>query len=450
MSREAFDVVILGAGSAGLAHAMRAARHGAKVALVDPGPLGGTCVNVGCVPKKAMWLAAELAGAQEMAAAAGFGAPKPELDWPAWIARREAYIERIHAGYARRLDEAGVVVVAEAGRFSAAHAIDTPTRRLQGRHVVIATGARPRRPDVPGADLGIDSDGFFALRALPRRVVIVGGGYIAIELAGILRALGAEVDLVVRGTRLLEGFDDELTEVLATRVRAHGIGLVHGREVTAIERAGDGRLQVVYDSGDRRNDVDVLIWAIGRQPNTAQLGLEVAGVGTDANGHVVVDDWQDTAIERVHALGDVTGRLALTPVATASARCLADRLFGGRGEARLDYANVPTVVFFTEPVGRVGLTEREARMQYGDDVSVYRTRFTPMRNVLVGREQATFMKLVCAGADERIVGIHMLGHAVDEMLQGFAVAVRLGARKADFDSTVAIHPTSAEELVLMR
>ena len=450
MNRESFDVVILGAGSAGLAHAMRAARHGARVALVDPGPLGGTCVNVGCVPKKAMWLAAELAGGQEMAAAAGFNAPKSELDWPAWIARREAYIERIHAGYARRLDEAGVTVIAEPGRFSAAHAIDTPTRRLVGRHIVIATGARPRRPNVSGAHLGIDSDGFFALRALPRRVVIVGGGYIAVELGGILRALGAEVDLVVRGARLLDGFDDELTEVLATRVRAHGIGIVHGREVVAVERAADGRLHVAYDSGDRRDDVDVLIWATGRQPNTEDLGLEAAGLSTDARGHCVVDDAQDTTVDGVHALGDVTGRLALTPVATASARCLADRLFGGRSDARLDYANVPTVLFFTEPVGRVGLTEHEARERHGDDVRVYRTRFTPMRYALVGREQATFMKLVCAGSDERVVGIHMLGHAVDEILQGFAVAVKLGARKADFDATVAIHPTSAEELVLMR
>ncbi len=450
MNREPFDVVVLGAGSAGLAHAQRAARHGARVALVDPGPLGGTCVNVGCVPKKAMWIAAEFAEAQSLAASAGFGVAPAGLDWPAWIARREAYIANIRAGYARRLGEAGIVLIDEAARFAGPRAIDTATRRLEGRHVVVATGARPRRPDVPGAALGIDSNGFFALRALPRRVAIAGGGYIAVELAGILRALGAEVDLFVRGPRLLDGFDDELADVLAARLRAHGIGLVHGREIAAVERAGTGLLSLQFGGGGRHDEVDVLVWATGRQPNSANLGLEAAGVAVDAHGYIRVDEWQDTAVAGVHALGDVTGRIALTPVATASARCLADRLFGAKPGAKLDYDNVPTVVFFTEPVGSVGLGEREARKRYGEAVSIYRTQFTPMRHRLVGVERPTFMKLVCVGADERIVGIHMVGHAVDEILQGFAVAVKLGARKADFDATVAIHPTAAEELVLMR
>ncbi|MBN8481413.1 MAG: glutathione-disulfide reductase [Xanthomonadales bacterium] len=450
MKRESFDAVVLGAGSAGLAHALRAARHGAKVALVDPGALGGTCVNVGCVPKKAMWIAAERVGEHALAASAGFGTPPAGLDWPAWIARREAYIARIHESYSRRLDEAGIACVAEAGRFVGARMIDTVTRRLEGRHVIIATGARPRRPSVPGADLGIDSNGFFGLRALPRRVAIAGGGYIAVELSGILRALGAEVELVVRGQRLLDGFDDEVAEVLATRLQAHGIGIVHGREIAAVERAGANRLNLRFDDGARRDDIDVLLWATGRRPNSEGLGLDAGGVAVDARGHVRVDEWQDTNVAGVHALGDITGRLALTPVATASARCLADRLFGGKPNAKLDYANVPTVVFFTEPLGSVGLSEREARARFGDVVSVHRTRFTPMRHRLVDVDRPTFMKLVCAGTDERVVGIHMIGHAVDEILQGFAVAVKLGARKADLDATVAIHPTSAEELVLMR
>lgn len=450
MTRERFDVVVLGAGSAGLAHALRSAQHGAQVALVDPGALGGTCVNVGCVPKKAMWIAAGLAEAQEAAMAAGFIAERGRLDWSGWIARRKAYIARIHESYARRLAEAGVRVIAERGHFAGTRSIDTATRRLEGRHVVIATGARPRRPDISGAELGIDSDGFFDLRESPRHVAIAGGGYIAIELAGILRALGSEVDVFVRGQRLLDGFDDELVEHLAGRMRAHGIGLHFGHEIRTVTRAADGSYTLAFADASRQDGSDVLLWATGRTPNSDGIGLAESGIAVDARGFVVVDDWQDTSVEGVHALGDVTGRLALTPVATASARQLADRLFGGRADARLDYADVPTVLFFTEPAGSVGLGEREARALHGDAVRVYRTRFTPMQSALAGRQQQTFMKLVCVSADERIAGIHMLGLAVDEMLQGFAVALKAGARKADFDATVAIHPTSAEELVLMR
>lgn len=448
--RERYDAIVLGGGSAGLAHALRAARHGAKVALLEPGHLGGTCVNVGCVPKKAMWLAANLADSQQLAKSAGFAISPGELDWPAFVARREAYIERIRGNYRQRLEEAGVVVIGEAGRFVDRHGIDTPTRRLEGRHIVIATGSRPRHAGVPGAGLGVDSDGFFALREAPRRVAIIGGGYIAVELAGILCALGTQVDVFVRGGRLLEGFDSEAVDVLARRMRARGVQLSFGCNAKSLARTDEGGLAIAFDDGAHRAGFDRVIWAIGRRANVDSLDLARSGLVLDAGGHIAVDEWQDTAVERVHALGDVTGRLALTPVATASARCLADRLFGGNDQARLDYANVPSVVFGSLPLGSVGIDEACARERHGTAVKVYRTQFRPMLDAVLERDETTFMKLVCVGDEQRIVGIQMVGRSVDEMLQGFAVALKLGARKADFDATVAIHPTAAEELVLMR
>lgn len=448
MGRDDFDLIVLGAGSGGLAGAIRAARHGARVALLEPGALGGTCVNLGCVPKKAMWLAAELAGLQRVAAEVGFATRPGALDWPAFVARRATYIADIHASYRQRLDELGIALLPQAGRFLAAHEVAAGGRRLRAPHVLIATGARPVRPDLPGREFGIDSDGFFALRAAPRRIAIVGGGYIAVELGGVLRALGSEVELFVRGERLLGRFDGEAAQALAGAMRAHGVGLAFGHRLERVER-DDGGYRLRCTDGSVSDGFDELLWATGRAPNVGSLGLDAAGVALDADGHVAVDDGQATSAAGVYAVGDVTARPALTPVAIAAARRLMDRLFGGQAEARLDYAMIPTVVFSHPPVGSVGLGEEAARERYGDAVRCYRARFRPMLGALAGSDQRTFMKLVCVGADERIVGLHVVGPAADEMLQGFAVALRMGACKADFDATVAIHPTAAEELVLL-
>ncbi|MBB5015303.1 glutathione-disulfide reductase [Rehaibacterium terrae] len=448
MDRDDFDLIVLGAGSGGLAGAIRAARHGARVALLEPGALGGTCVNVGCVPKKAMWLAAELAELRQVAAALGFAGAPGALDWPAFVARREAYIANIHASYRQRLGELGIALLPHAGRFVAAREIEAGGRRLRAAHVLIATGARPVRPDLPGRELGIDSDGFFALRAAPRRVAIVGSGYIAVELGGVLRALGSEVVLFVRGDRLLGRFDGEVSRALAGSMQARGVQLAFGHRLARVERRDVGyRLRCT--DGSVSSGFDELLWATGRAPNVASLGLDAAGVTLDGEGHVAIDDWQATSAAGVYAVGDVTARPALTPVAIAAARRLMDRLFGGRAEARLDYDMIPTVVFAHPPVGSVGLGEEAARERFGDAVRCYRTRFRPMLGALAGSDERTFMKLVCVGADERIVGLHVVGPGADEMLQGFAVALRMGARKADFDATVAIHPTAAEELVLL-
>jgi glutathione reductase (NADPH) len=446
------DLIVLGAGSGGIAIAIRAARHGARVAVLEPNALGGTCVNVGCVPKKAMWFAAELAQAQSFARTVGFATVPGELDWVEFVRRRQAYIDDIHASYRRRFAEAGIELITEYGRFVAADRIVAGGRELGAKHVVIATGARPRRIAIPGGDLGIVSDGFFDLRASPRRVALVGGGYIAVELAGVLHALGAEVEIFMRGEYLLHGFDREVASELAAVMTARGVKVRSGLEPVAITRTDRGHALRCVD-GEARDisfdSYDALIWAIGRDANTQHLDLAAAGVHVDRSGHVEVDEWQDTNVAGIHALGDVTGRLALTPVAVAAGRRLADRLFGGMPGAKLDYANVPTVVFAHPPLGAIGLSEDEARRVYGDDIAVYRVRFRPMLGALTGGSEKTFMKLVCAGPDERVVGIHILGRSADEMLQGFAVALKAGACKADFDATVAIHPTSAEELVLM-
>ena len=446
------DLIVLGAGSAGIAVAIRAARYGARVSVLEPGAIGGTCVNVGCVPKKAMWLASELAEAQMHAREVGFASAPGELDWAEFVRRRQAYIDDIHASYRRRFDEFGIELIADYGRFVDAHTIAAGARELSAPHIVIATGSRPRRLSIPGGDLGIDSDGFFALRARPRKVAIIGGGYIAVELAGVLRALGAEVSVYVRGKHLLHGFDQETTAELATAMTGRGVAVIGGLEPTAVTRAADTYVLHFADGSTPDTEAggfDALIWAVGRDANTQRLDLAAAGVRVDRTGHVEADDWQNTNVEGVYAIGDLTGRLALTPVAVAAGRRLADRLFGGMRDARLDYANVPTVVFSRPPLGSVGLSEEAARALHGDDVVVYRVRFRPMLTALTQGSERTFMKLVCVGADERVVGVHVLGRSVDEMLQGFAVAIKTGARKADFDATVAIHPTSSEELVLM-
>jgi glutathione reductase (NADPH) len=444
---ETRDLLVLGGGSGGIAVAIRAARHGARVTLFEPNALGGTCVNVGCVPKKAMWIAAELAQAQSLAREVGFATTPGALDWNQFVRRRQHYIETIRASYRARFEQFGIELVAEYGRFADANRIVAGAREFGAPHIVVATGAAPRRPAIPGGDLGIVSDGFFALRAAPRRVAIVGAGYIAVELAGVFEALGSEVHVFVRRDRLLDGFDRETTAELESMMVTRGIRVTKRREPVGAERNGDGYALRFAD--DAAGGFDELIWAVGRAPNTSHAGLDAAGIRLDRSGHIETDEWQDTNVAGVHAVGDVTGRIALTPVAVAAGRRLADRLFGRKPDAKVDYASVPTVVFAHPPLGAVGLSEEAAREAHGDDVAVYRVRFRPMLGALSESAERTFMKIVCIGADERVVGVHVLGRSADEMLQGFAVAIKAGATKRDFDETVAIHPTSAEELVLM-
>jgi len=445
-----YDLIVLGGGSGGLAAAFRAAQHGQRVAMLEPGELGGTCVNVGCVPKKAMWLAADLSGRIGLAAAMGFDVPvRPSLDWKELVVHRQAYIANIHASYLKRLDENNVVRVPRRGRLVDAHTVECSDGvRISAAHILIATGAHPQRPDIPGAELGLVSDDFFNLCSAPERVAIVGGGYIAVELAGLLQALGSRVTLLVRGERLLERFDAELTGQLAENLRHQGVQVHFGYRLRELQRDGDGVVALGHD-GPADGRFDAVFFATGRRGNSADLGLDAVGVVVGERGEVEVDEWQTTAVPSVHAVGDIAGKVGLTPVAIAAGRKLMDRLFGGQPQAKMDYENVASVVFSHPALGAVGLSEEEACAKHGD-VRVYRSNFRPMLQALADGTQRSLFKLVCVGEEERVVGVHLLGEAADEILQGFALAVKMGVTKAQFDDTVAIHPTSAEEVVLMR
>jgi len=445
-----FDFVVLGGGSGGIAAARRAAGHGARVALIESGQLGGTCVNLGCVPKKIMWNAAHLAAALRHAPAYGFDFRPGGFDWGRIKSARDAYVARLTDIYRRNLDLSGVTLVSGHGQFDGPRSLAVNGKRFAADHILIATGSRPQVPEVAGAGLGITSDEFFALEQQPGRIAVVGSGYIAVEIAGLLNELGSDVTVVLRGAHLLGRFDATLRDVLAEQMQAAGIGILAGAGLAGVERDPDGTLCLRTGRGERHGGFDTLLWAVGRAPNTGGLGLEHTAVETDADGQVVTDAWQCTRAEGVYAVGDVTGRAPLTPVAIAAGRRLADRLFGGQPDARLDYENIPTVVFSHPPIGTVGMSEEQARAEYGDDVKVYQSRFTNLFFAVTPDRQPTVVKLVTAGAQERIVGCHMIGEAADEVIQGFAVAVRMGATKADFDRTVAIHPTAAEELVTLR
>lgn len=446
-----YDLVVLGGGSGGLAGAFRAASHGARVALLEPGPLGGTCVNAGCVPKKAMWIAADLSAQAGLAARMGFELPEtPRLDWARFVTGRQRYIEGIHDSYRHRLDKSGVALVAERGVLRAPDLVETDGgSQLRARHVLVATGSRPRALEVPGAGLAGTSDHFFGWHAPPGRVALLGGGYISVELAAVLQQLGCQVEIFARGDRLLPHADAEISALLAEDYHQMGIGLNFGYELSGIEDAGDGQVRLRDGSGALSAPFATLLSNIGRVANSAGIGLEAAGVALDGRGNVRVDRFQDTTAPGVHAVGDVTGKVTLTPVAIAAARRLMDRIFGGCEGACLDYDNIPTVVFSHPPIGAVGLTEGEARERHGDDVNVYRARFRPMRQALADRSIHSLFKVVCVGRGQRVVGIHLLGEAADEILQGFAVALKRGITLDDLQESVAIHPTSAEELVLV-
>lgn len=445
-----YDLIAIGAGSGGLSVAERAAQYGARCAVIEAGKLGGTCVNVGCVPKKVMWSAATLAEALEDAAGYGFDVARRGFDWATLVGRRERYIAGINTWYGSYLADSNIDHVVGLARFVDAHTLEVAGERYTADHIVVAPGGRPVVPDIPGAELGITSDGFFALDRQPQRVAVVGAGYIAVELAGVLNALGSEVSLLLRGEHLLKNFDPMLRETLTEEMLNHGVNLLPRVTIDRVQRETDDNLTLYCPNGQQYGRFDTLIWATGREPRSAELNLDATGVATDDQGYVPTDAFQNTNIPGIYAVGDVTGRAQLTPVAIAAARRLGDRLFGGKPDSKLDYDQISTVVFSHPPIGTVGLTEDEARDQHGSAVKCYTSRFTPMYHAISGRETRTAMKLVCVGAQEKVVGVHIIGQAADEMLQGFAVALRMGATKADFDRTVAIHPTSAEELVTLR
>ncbi|ATG72503.1 glutathione reductase [Zobellella denitrificans] len=446
-----FDYIAIGGGSGGIASANRAAMYGKKVALIEAKDLGGTCVNVGCVPKKVMWHGAQIAEAVKLYAADyGFDLELKGHDWSTLVESRQAYIGRIHQSYERVLGNNKVTVIKGFARFRDAHTVEVNGEEITADHILIATGGEPIIPHIPGAEHGIDSNGFFELTEQPKRVAVVGAGYIAVELAGVLNALGSETHLLVRKQAPLRSFDPLLTDTLVEVMATEGLRLHPHSIPKSVEKHADGSLTLHLENGESLN-VDCLIWAIGRRPLTKGLNLEAAGVSVDQHGYIKVDEYQNTTAPGVYAVGDNIGYVELTPVAVKAGRQLSERLFNNKPEARMDYDLVPTVVFSHPPIGTMGLTEPQARAQYGDDqVKVYSSSFTAMYTAVTRHRQPCKMKLVCAGDNERVVGIHGIGFGMDEILQGFAVAVKMGATKADFDACVAIHPTAAEEFVTMR
>ena len=447
-----FDYLVIGGGSGGIASANRAAMYGKKVALIEAKHLGGTCVNVGCVPKKAMWFAGQVADACRYGPDYGFALNLEEqlrtFSWSKLVESRSAYISRIHDSYERVLANNDITVINGYGRFIDARTVEVNGEHYTADHITIATGGEPMIPDVPGAGYGIDSDAFFDLTERPNRVAVLGAGYIAVELAGVLNALGSETHLLVRRHKPLRSFDDLLSDTLVEIMATEGPQLHTGCVPREITKENDGSLTVHLENGHNLN-VDTVIWAAGRKPHTSGINLAAAGVSVDNRGYIPVDKYQNTNIAGIYAVGDNIGKVELTPVAVAAGRRLSERLFNNKPDEHLNYDNVATVVFSHPPIGTVGLTEQAAREQYGE-VKVYTSQFTAMYSALTSHRQPSRMKLVTAGTEEKIVGIHVIGHGADEMLQGFAVALKMGATKADFDNTVAIHPTSAEEFVTMR
>ena len=450
MSKYDYDLIAIGAGSGGLSVVERAASYGQQCALVENGLMGGTCVNVGCVPKKIMWFGANLAHAIEDAKSYGFKVDKQGFDWSHLVAKRQAYIAGINDWYHGYLKDSNIAEITGTASFVDPHCIEVNGIRYSANHIVIATGTKPGIPDIPGSEYAITSDGFFALESHPHRVAIVGSGYVAVELAGVLNSLGTEVSMYLRKSHVLGTFDKLVKTILFEALQKAGITLKIKTQITAIEKQNDGSLTVKDTKGGTQTGLGQVLYAIGRRPDYSKLQLDNSGVELNDQGYINTDLLQNTNQPHIFALGDVTGRTPLTPVAIAAGRRLADRLYNNQVDRHLDYKNIATVVFSHPPIGTIGLTEDEAIKEYGDQIKIYQTKFTAMYNAISDHPVPTAMKLVCLGKEEKVIGCHIIGPGADEMLQGFAVAIRMGASKKDFDDTVAIHPTSAEELVTMR
>ena len=446
-----YDYIVIGGGSGGIASANRAAMHGAKVILFEGKEVGGTCVNVGCVPKKVMWYGAQIAETlHRYAGEYGFDVTINKFDFATLKANRQAYIDRIHGSYERGFDSNGVERVYEYARFVDPHTVEVAGERYTAPHILIATGGHALYPNIPGSEYGITSDGFFELDEVPKRTAVIGAGYIAVEVAGVLNALGSDTHLFVRKDRPLRTFDKDIVDVLVDQMAKSGPTLHTHANATEVVKNADDSLTISFDNGETIT-VDCLIWAIGRAANTSGFGLEKTGVKLTEKGAIYSDEFENTSVPGIYALGDVTGKLDLTPVAVKAGRQLSERLFNNKADAKLDYTDVATVVFSHPVIGSVGLTEEKAIAKYdAENIKVYKSSFTPMYTALGDNRQPSTMKLVTLGEDEKIIGLHGIGYGVDEMIQGFSVAIKMGATKADFDNTVAIHPTGSEEFVTMR
>ena len=445
-----YDIIAIGGGSGGIATMNRAGEHGAKAAVIEEKKLGGTCVNVGCVPKKIMWYGAQIAETfHQFGQDYGFKTTDLNFDFATLRRNREAYIDRARSSYDGSFKRNGVDLIEGHAEFVDSHTVSVNGELIRAKHIVIATGAHPSIPNIPGAELGGSSDDVFAWEELPESVAILGAGYIAVELAGVLHTFGVKTDLFVRRDRPLRGFDSYIVEGLVKEMERTNLPLHTHKVPVKLEKTADG-ITIHFEDGTSHTASQV-IWATGRRPNVKDLQLEKAGVTLNERGFIQVDEYQNTVVEGIYALGDVTGEKELTPVAIKTGRTLSERLFNGKTTAKMDYSTIPTVVFSHPAIGTVGLTEEQAIKEYGQDqIKVYKSSFASMYSAVTSNRQESRFKLITAGSEENVVGLHGIGYGVDEMIQGFAVAIKMGATKADFDATVAIHPTASEEFVTMR
>lgn len=447
-----YDLIAIGAGSGGLSVVERAAEYGKKCAVVEAKKLGGTCVNIGCVPKKVMWFGAHIAEALRDAPDFGFDIDQKGFDWATLVEKREGYINNITTWYDGYMADKGVEVLQGWGSLVDAHTVEVDGKHYTAETIVIAPGGRPTIPqETENAELGLTSDGFFQLTEQPKNVAVIGSGYIAVELAGVFQALGTQTTLVSRKDLVLRGFDDMIRETLTDAMIESGIKKEYHFKVKKLEREVDGTITIHSEDDQHIGGFDQVVWAVGRETLIEPLKLENAGLSPNGRGFIEVDECHKTSVDNIYAIGDVTGQPQLTPVAIRAGRYLAERLYNNKPHLILDLHAVPTVIFSHPPVGTVGLAEHDARKEYGhDNVKVYTSVFTPMRYAFTKHQIKTALKLVVTGEEERVVGIHIVGDGADEMLQGFAVAVQMNATKADLDATIAIHPSSSEELVTMR
>jgi glutathione reductase (NADPH) len=445
---EEYDLFVIGAGSGGVRASRLAAAAGARVALAEEIRVGGTCVLRGCVPKKLLVIGSHYRDDFEDAAAYGWRIPaEPQLDWPSLIRAKNAELDRLHGIYLQRVTQAGVEVIDGRATLEGPHAVRVGKRVLAAKRILVAVGGWPTLPQIPGIEHAITSNEALDLPELPRRIGIVGSGYIAVEFAGIFAALGVAVTQIFRADKPLRGFDEDVRGFLGEEIAKKGVALMAGRQVRAIAKRDDGALDLALDDGGAAT-VDAALYATGRAPNTRNLRLEQAGVKLAENGAVIVDDFSQSSVPSIHAIGDVTDRVNLTPVAIAEAHCLVDTLFHGKRRG-LSYENIPSAVFSQPPVSVVGLSEAEAKRRFGE-VDIYASRFRPLKHTITGRDERTLMKLVVKRSDQKVVGAHMVGADAPEIIQGLAIAVTCGATKQDFDRTIGIHPTAAEEFVTLR
>ena len=442
-----FDVFVIGAGSGGVRAARMAAGEGVRVAIVDDHELGGTCVNVGCVPKKLYTYASHFSHDFENAKGYGWDLGSAKFHWPTLVANKKTEISRLNGIYANLLDNSGAQIIRGYASLKDANTVSVNGTDYTAERIVIATGGTPNIPDVDYANLLISSDDSFDLSVFPKRLLVVGAGYIALEFACIFQGLGSQVQVSYRGDLIMRSFDDDVRLFVDQEMRKQGIEMNYHSQVSNVVRQADSSLLVTFADGTNI-EVDQVLMAIGRKPRLAGIGLEVLGIETTSKGTIAVNDKFQTNIDNIYALGDVTGGIELTPVALAEAMTLVNHWFGD-GSKVMDYDLIPTAVFTQPNVGTIGLTEQEAREQYGE-ITVYRSDFKPMKHTLSGSDERSFMKLIVDAATDRVIGLHIVGEGAGEMLQGFAVAMKAGATKADFDATIGIHPTSAEELVTMR